>query len=67
MTNLSLARIMYGTTQDLHTTTSMYGPNVSSLHAPSADDSSAGKSATPASATLSGLLRKAWAALYHKS
>ena len=66
MTNLSLARIMYGTTQDLHTTTSMYGPNISSLHVPSAGDSSAEKSATPGSATLGGLLRKAWAALHRK-
>jgi len=66
MTNLSLARIMYGTNQDFHTASSMYGPRISSLHLPSADDSSAAKSAMLASTTLGGLLRKAWAALHHK-
>jgi len=67
MTNLSLARIMYGTNQDFHPASSMYGPNISSLHVLSADDSSAGKSTNLAFATLGGLLRKAWAALHHRA
>lgn len=67
MTNLSLARIMYGTNQNSYATSSIYGSNTSSLRAPFADDSSAGKSAALASTTLGGLLRKAWAALHHKT
>jgi hypothetical protein len=67
MTNLSLARIMYGTNQSFYATNSIHGSNTASLRVPFADDGSAGKSATLASTTLGGLLRRAWAALHHKA
>lgn len=66
MTNLSLARIMYGTNADLHAWRSMNAPAVSSLATPLGEHSTA-QAAAPASGSLSRLLQKAWTALYHKS
>lgn len=66
MMNLSLARIMYGTNEDLHTWGSMNAPAVSSLTM-SSEGHSAVQNTSLAPGSLSRLLHKAWAALHRKT
>lgn len=66
MMNVSLARIMYGTNEDLHASHSMNVAGVPSLASQSAAGDAARKAAGSGSGTLGGLLHKAWAALHHK-
>ncbi|MGB7845325.1 MAG: hypothetical protein WBL63_06900 [Candidatus Acidiferrum sp.] len=63
MPNLSLARIMYGTNEGLHTSRAMSAPTFSSLTAQSVSENSPRESAGSGSGTLSQLLHKAWTAL----
>jgi hypothetical protein len=66
MMNVSLARIMYGTNEDLHAPHSMNATGIPSpVHQPGGSGT-AGKAASAASGTLGGLLHRAWAALHHK-
>jgi hypothetical protein len=60
MTNLSLARIMYGTHEDFHTAGSMQAPGYSSLTAQAGREKVAG---TGHPATLRAVLHKAWVSL----
>lgn len=63
MINLSLARIMYGTNEDLHAPQAVVSAQYSALSAQSVNQNpSGGSSAT----TLGGLLHKAWFHLTHK-
>jgi hypothetical protein len=63
MINLSLARIMYGTNEDLHASNSVNVAAVSSLARTSGENAIA---RAGAASTLGNLLHKAWAALHHK-
>jgi len=63
MINVSLARIMYGTNEDLH---SMNAGAVPSLVWASGSISSTLRKTSSDQETLGGLLQKAWAALSHK-
>jgi peroxiredoxin len=67
MNNLSLARIMYGTSEDFRATTALRIPGYSSLARPVSATGFSRVEAVSVSETLSGLLQKAWAALSHKS
>jgi hypothetical protein len=58
MNNMSLARIMYGTNEDFHATTSMYRPTVP-LRAIATMDNR--HEAASTHGTLTGLLYKVWA------
>jgi hypothetical protein len=64
MNSLSLARIMYGTNEDLHALASMNRSVIPSLADPTVD--STGGQLVPSHGMLSNLLHKAWAALHHK-
>ena len=64
--NVSLARIMYGTNEDLHAAHSMNAMWIPSPARQSAARGAFGKAASAASGALGGLLHKAWAALHHK-
>ena len=66
MMNVSLARIMYGTNEDLHASHSMNAAGNPSPAHQSAGSGAVGKATNAASGTLGGLLQKAWAALHHK-
>ena len=65
MTNLSLARIMFGTNEDLHASSSLNASAVSSLRALSSPENLTAKDAGSAG-TLSRLFHKALAVLHHK-
>jgi hypothetical protein len=67
MNSLSLARIMYGTSEDYRATSSMSIPGYRSLARPLGAASFSRVEALSFPETLSGLLQKAWAALSHKS
>lgn len=60
MTNLSLARIMYGTAEDFHAGPQMSAPASSSFVAPSASANPAQTSSSAEPGTLGKLFRKAW-------
>ncbi len=64
MTNLSLARIMYGTSEDLHASTHITASTLSALPAHAAADI-ADKTA-PDNETLGELLHRAWTNLAGK-
>jgi len=66
MINVSLARIMYGTNEDLHAWHSMNAGAVPSLVWASGSISSTLRKTSSDQETLGGLLQKAWAALSHK-
>jgi len=66
MMNVSLARIMYGTNEDLHASHSMNAVGIPSPAHQPAGRGAAGKAGDPSSGTLGGLLHKAWAALHQK-
>ena len=59
MNSTSLARIMFGTSQESYASFSMKPPAVASLSRPSHEG--------PQKATLSSLLHRAWCALHHKA
>jgi hypothetical protein len=63
MINLSLARIMYGTNEDLHASSSMSGATFSSL-ASSSDRAT--RETAAAQGSLGAWLHKAWVSLRHK-
>lgn len=67
MTNLSLARIMFGTNEDLHASSSMNAPAISSLSMLSSEGNMAAKDVSSPSGTLGRLLHKAWAAFRRKT
>lgn len=66
MINMSLARIMYGTSDDIHTPYSMNAASFSARYAQSAHDLSGKNSGVPGHSALGGMLRRAWAALTAK-
>ena len=66
MMNVSLARIMYGTNEDLHAPHSMSAAGIPSPANQSARMGAAGKAPGSPSVTLEALLHKAWAALHPK-
>jgi len=59
MNNTSLARIMFGTSQESYASSSMKSSAVPSLSRPTNEG--------PQKGTLSSLLHRAWAALHHKA
>jgi hypothetical protein len=63
---VSLARIMYGTNEDVHAADSRKSAASSSLTIRSAADSRPGYELASAPAPLGEILHKAWAALHHK-
>jgi hypothetical protein len=64
MTNLSFARIMYGTSEDSQHSTSMNASVLSALSTPSSNN---GADNTAQSETLGQLLHRAWTTLSGKS
>lgn len=66
MASLSFARIMYGTSEDLHAAHGMSTPGLSSLAANPVLQNSAKAGAGTEPATLGKLLHKAWAAFTGK-
>ena len=64
--NVSLARIMYGTNEDLHASHSMNATGNPSPVNQLATSAAHTKAAGTTSGTLGGLLHKAWAALHLK-
>jgi hypothetical protein len=64
MTNLSFARIMYGTSEDSQHSTSMNAAALSALSTPSSTHSAEN---SPESETLGELLHRAWLNLSRKS
>jgi hypothetical protein len=64
--NVSLARIMYGTNQDLNAPHSMNAEGVPSLRNQTIGSGAAGKAAASTLGGLGCLLHKAWAALRPK-
>lgn len=66
MTRLSLARIMYGTNEDIHTSTAISAKALASLAVRSSGEAAVGGEGVSAAGTLSQLLHKAWAVLHHK-
>jgi hypothetical protein len=64
MTNLSFARIMYGTSEDSQHSTSMNASVLSALSTPSSNN---GADNTAQSETLGQLLHRAWITLSGKS
>ena len=67
MINVSLARIMFGTNEDLHASQLMNAAGVPSLVWSSSANDSTVYQGSNARVTFGGLIQKAWAALYHKS
>jgi hypothetical protein len=65
MANLSLARIMYGTNEDFHASSSMNNAGFPSPQMYGGSNFS-GTEAGWVPSTLGKLLHRAWAALYHK-
>jgi hypothetical protein len=65
MVNLSLARIMYGTHEDFHASSSMNNPGFPSPQT-YGKSSFSGTEASSESSMLGKLLHRAWAALNHK-
>ena len=65
MTNVSLARIMYGTNEDFHSADSM-SPRSTSWAAPVVSGASMAVTQTAPSTSLSNLLHRAWSALHGK-
>ncbi len=66
MANLSLARIMYGTNEDLHATQPASAPSSSSLAAQLVDEKPAKASAASEPDALGELLHRAWTNLTGK-
>jgi hypothetical protein len=66
MMNVSLARIMYGTNEDLHASHSMSVMGNPSPVNHAAGGGASAKTAGSTSGTLGGLLQRAWAALHVK-
>jgi hypothetical protein len=67
MASLSLARIMYGTSEDFHPAHCASAPASSSLTAPPAVENLAAANAAAEPDTLGELLHKAWTILKSKS
>jgi hypothetical protein len=63
MINMSLARIMYGTNDDVHAPYSMNAAGFSASTGQSTHELSEKNSAVPGHVALGGILRKAWTAL----
>jgi hypothetical protein len=66
MTNLSLARIMFGTNQDLRASSSMNAPAISSLSMLSSGENLTARDAGSSTGRFNKLLHKAFAFLHHK-
>ncbi|HXY00644.1 MAG TPA: hypothetical protein VEI54_06965 [Candidatus Limnocylindrales bacterium] len=66
MSNLSLARIMYGTNEDFHAAVSMQGVSLRSPAAGLNPTNAASDNAGSGSASFSELLHRAWASLTDK-
>jgi hypothetical protein len=66
MANLSLARIMYGTSEDFHAAQPVRPPAFSTLSSQSRLQNSVEANSMSEPATLGELLHKAWAALTTK-
>jgi hypothetical protein len=66
MIHMSLARIMYGTNDDVHAPYSINRASSSARSGQSAHDLSGKNSGVPGHSTLGGMLRRAWAALTAK-
>jgi hypothetical protein len=66
MANLSLARIMYGTNDDLHSTTAVRAPSFSPLLTQAASGNLADPGNATKPAPFSSLLQKAWSTLTSK-
>jgi hypothetical protein len=66
MANLSLARIMYGTSEDFHAAQPVRPPAFSAFSSQSGFQNSAESNSMSEPATLGGLLHKVWTTLTTK-